>query len=67
MASNALASLPFAVSELGWDKFDEVQKAMKLDRDDTITVMKLACGDPPSDFDARLNLGTHQISPPPNS
>lgn len=47
----ALPNLPFPVSELGWDKFDEVQKAAKLSRSECVTVMKLACGDPPTDFD----------------
>jgi hypothetical protein len=49
----ALPNLPFPVADLGWDKFDEVREAAKLDRDESITVKKLVCGDPPPGFDAR--------------
>ena len=49
----ALPNLPFPVSELGWDKFDEVQSAANLSREECITVMKLVCGDPPPGLETR--------------
>ena len=49
----ALPNLPFPVADLGWDKFEQVREAAKLDRDECITVMKLVCGDPPPGFDTR--------------
>ena len=51
----ALPALPFPVEDLGWDKFDEVQKAAQLSREECLTVMKLVCGKPPG-FDPRSGI-----------
>jgi len=52
----ALPALPFPVEDLGWDKFDEVQKAAQLSREECLTVMKLVCGNPPPGFDPRSGI-----------
>ena len=47
----ALPNLPFPIAELGWDKFEQVRESAGLSHDECMTVMRLACGDPPEDFD----------------
>ena len=45
-----LPELPFPVSELGWDKFDQLRAAVQLSNDDCMRLMTMVCGKPPPGF-----------------